>query len=202
MDFLFDPNIAYIFIVAAVMLALFTIIVPGTGLPEAGMIICLGVTWYIMSRLEPNIWALVVVALSVVPFFFAIRQPRLRLSLLVLTILMVAVGSVFLFTDKSGRPLVNFMLAGMVSTFCGVFIWTAVERGLKAQGNRPFNDPDSLVGTVGEARTEVHYSGSVLAGGELWSARSEKPIPAGSTVRILRRDGFVLTVQKMERISK
>lgn len=202
MDFLIDPNVAYIFIVAAVMMALFTIIVPGTGLPEAGMLICLGVAWYALSRLEPNIWALIVVALSVIPFFFAVRQPRLHLALLVLTILMLAVGSVFLFTDKGGRPLVNFMLAGMVSTFCGLFIWVAVERGLKAQGNRLINDPDSLVGTVGEARTEVYYTGSVMAGGELWSARSDKPIPSGSLVRVLSRDGFTLTVKKMEKLSK
>jgi membrane-bound ClpP family serine protease len=32
--------------------------------------------------------------------------------------------------------------------------------------------------------------------GELWSAKSDKAIAAGSPVRVVRRDGFVLIVEK------
>jgi len=32
---------------------------------------------------------------------------------------------------------------------------------------------------------------------ELWSARSEKRIPAGRKVRILRREGFILDVEEI-----
>jgi membrane-bound ClpP family serine protease len=42
----------------------------------------------------------------------------------------------------------------------------------------------------------VHEDGSVQVAGELWSARSEDPIPAGAQVRVLRREGFVLVVEK------
>ena len=202
MEFLIDPNIAYIFLVAAVMLALMTIIVPGTGIPEIGMVVCLGVTWYELSRQEPNAWALIVVALSIVPFIVAIKQTRLRLPLLAAAVVMLSIGSVFLFTDAQGRPLVNFGLAGVVSTFSGLFVWFAVVRGLQVQGNRLINDPDSPVGVVGEARTAVFREGTVQVNGELWTARSDSPIPAGSFVRILKREGFVLTVKKTEKITK
>jgi membrane-bound ClpP family serine protease len=60
----------------------------------------------------------------------------------------------------------------------------------------PVHNPDALIGQIGEARTEIHAEGSVQAGGELWSARSEKPIKMGSAVRILGREGFVLVVEK------
>jgi membrane-bound ClpP family serine protease len=30
----------------------------------------------------------------------------------------------------------------------------------------------------------------------LWSARSEKEIPEGSSIRVIRRDGFVVVVEK------
>jgi membrane-bound serine protease (ClpP class) len=202
MEFLIDPNIAYILIVAAVMLALMTILVPGTGLPEIGMLICLGLAWYELTHLEPNLWALLVVALTPIPFIIAVRQARLRLPLLALTILMLAVASFFLFIDKDGRPAVNFLLAGGVSILSGLFIWFAVERGLKAQSARPVNDPDSLVGRVGEARTEIYKTGSVQAEGELWTAHSDRPIPAGSQVLILKREGFVLRVKKIEKLTK
>jgi membrane-bound ClpP family serine protease len=53
-----------------------------------------------------------------------------------------------------------------------------------------------LLGQVGEARTKVNDEGSVLVAGELWSARSASPIPAGSTIRVVGREGFVLIVEK------
>jgi len=198
MEFLIDPNVAYIVIVAAVMLSLITILVPGTGLPEIGLILCLLAAWYELSRFEPNPWALGVAALSPLPFLAATRQSRLRLPLLTLSFLMLVAGSIFMFIDPQGRPTVNFPLAGVVSTLCALFIWIAVERGLKAQDLKLGINPDNLVGAHGEARTEIFTSGSVQACGELWSAHSDTPIPAGSTVVILRRDGFVLTVMKTE----
>jgi membrane protein implicated in regulation of membrane protease activity len=44
----------------------------------------------------------------------------------------------------------------------------------------------------------VHEDGSVQVGGELWSARSEKTIKAGSSIRVVRRDGFTMFVEKNE----
>jgi membrane-bound ClpP family serine protease len=55
-----------------------------------------------------------------------------------------------------------------------------------------------VVGKIGEAKTKILDEGSVQVGSELWSARSEKLIKAGSSVRIVRREGFVLIVEKSE----
>jgi membrane protein implicated in regulation of membrane protease activity len=38
--------------------------------------------------------------------------------------------------------------------------------------------------------------------GVLWQARSKKAIPVGSTVRVLRLDGFWLTVKELETLTK
>jgi membrane-bound ClpP family serine protease len=51
-----------------------------------------------------------------------------------------------------------------------------------------------LIGQTGEAKTRVREEGSVQVAGELWSARSDKPVPAGSRVRVVSREGFVLVV--------
>jgi membrane-bound serine protease (ClpP class) len=197
MEFLLNPNVAYVLIVAATMLALTAIVVPGTGLPEIGLVLCLGLAGYSVYSLGINGWALLVVSLSVIPFVFALRVKRLRLPLLALSILMLIGGSVFLFVDTKGWPSVNPLLAGIVSIFCGGFIWIAVDRVLVAQQARPSNNPDALIGKIGETRTEINADGSVQINGELWSARSEKPIAAGSPVRIVQREGFVLVVEKV-----
>jgi membrane-bound serine protease (ClpP class) len=196
MEFLLNPNVAYVLIVAAAMLALTTIVVPGTGIPEVGLVLCLGLAGYSVYSLGINGWALLVAGLSVVPFVFALRAKSLRIPLLALSILMLIGGSVFLFMDEKGWPAVNPILAGIVSILSGGFIWFAVERVLVAQRRQPSNDLQALIGKIGEARTEINAEGSVQVSGELWSAKSEKPIEAGSAVRVVQRDGFVLIVEK------
>jgi membrane-bound ClpP family serine protease len=65
-------------------------------------------------------------------------------------------------------------------------------------------NPDRVIGLEGFARTDIHPSkgnvgigeGSVYAGGENWSAHSREFIPAGTPVRVVRRKGLVLDVEK------
>jgi membrane-bound ClpP family serine protease len=87
---------------------------------------------------------------------------------------------------------------------CGAFIWITAEQIRNAEGARLSDDPDSVVGLIGEARTDIeaHSAGSVLVEGELWQARSKNPIPAGARVRILRQHGFWLTVKEVEKLTK
>ena len=62
---------------------------------------------------------------------------------------------------------------------------------------RPSHDLEALIGQVGEAKSKIHENGSVQVAGELWSARSEHTISVGSSVRVIKRDGFVLLVEKV-----
>jgi membrane-bound serine protease (ClpP class) len=52
-----------------------------------------------------------------------------------------------------------------------------------------------IIGEIGEARTDIHSEGSVQIESELWSARSNELITAGSKVKVKKRDGFVLEVE-------
>jgi membrane-bound ClpP family serine protease len=86
----------------------------------------------------------------------------------------------------------------MISIFGGLFIWLTVQRRQNAV-KAPFIE-DTLVGMTGEVwiAIEPYSAGSVRIEGELWQARSKTPIRAGSTVRVIRQDGFVLTVKETE----
>jgi membrane-bound serine protease (ClpP class) len=53
---------------------------------------------------------------------------------------------------------------------------------------------EQLVGQTGEVREEVDGTGMVFVGGELWRARADGKIPAGSQVRVLRVEGLTLYV--------
>ena len=204
MEFLINPNIAYLLIVTAVMLSLWAFHDQKSTWQKVGMVLCFAAAGYEFIFLRWNPLALLVVALSPLPLFIAIRQERLNSSLFLITILMLTMGSTFLFMDHNNLPAVNYGLAAIVSVFCGTFIWIGTGRMRNAEGVRLSDDPDSVIGLIGVVQREIelHSAGSVLVNGEVWQARSKKTIPAGATVRILRQDGFWLTVKEVEKLPK
>jgi membrane-bound serine protease (ClpP class) len=204
MAFLTNPNLAHLLVVVGIMLLLLTNINPKSTRRKAGMLLCLAAAALEFVFLKVNPWAFLVLALSPLPFFLVVRQARSQNPLFLLTIIMLAISSVFLFVDQNNRSAVNMGLAGSVSTLCGAAIWITTEGLRNAEGARISSDPDSVVGLIGEARTDIeaHSAGSVLVDGELWQARSKNPIPADSTVRVLRQDGFWLTVKKVKKLAQ
>ena len=195
MDFLLDPNVAYLFLLAGVLLGLMAIVTPGTGLLEVGTFFCLALAGYAVYNLSFNLWALIVLVFSVIPFVYAIQKPK-REWFLALSILGLVVGSVFLFAMEGWQPAVNPLLALVSSALFAGFMWIAVQKTLQASHARPSHDLSMLVGQTGEAKTHIHTEGTVQVAGELWSARSEKRIPNGSPVKVIDREGFVLIVEK------
>ena len=198
MNFLLDPNIAYLILLVGVLLGILAVVTPGTGLFEVGAFFCLLLAGYAVYNLPVNLWALVVLVASVIPFVLAIRKPK-REWLLGLSILGLVIGSVFLFSGYDWKPAVNPILALVSSLLYAGFLWFAIRKVLQAAHARPSHDLAALVGQIGEAKTRIHTEGSVQVAGELWSARSEKPIPNGSSVRVVAREGFILVVEKDEK---
>ena len=195
MDFLLDPNVAYLFLLAGVLLGLMAIITPGTGIFEVGAFFCIALAGYAVYNLSFNLWALIALVLSIIPFVYAIQKPK-REWFLALSILGLVVGSVFLFATDNWKPAVNWELALVASVLYAGFVWIAVQKTLQAAHARPSHDLSTLVGQIGEAKTRIQKEGSVQVNGELWSARSEKSIPNGSAVKVVAREGFVLVVEK------
>ena len=195
MDFLLDPNIAYLILLGGIVLGLLAIITPGTGLLELGAFFCVVLAGYAIYNLSVNWWELILLALSVVPFLFAVRKPK-REIYLGLSIFLLVIGSVFLFAVDGWKPAVNPLLAIVASGMTAAFLWVVVQKSVQAATARPSHDLESLIGRLGEARTAIHDDGSVYVNGEMWSAKSESSIPAGSHIRVVRREGFILVVEK------
>lgn len=195
MDFLLDPNVAYLFLLGGVLLAMLALATPGTGFFEVGAFFCIVLAGYAIYNLSFNWWALILIVLSIVPFIYSIQRPK-REVFLGLSILLLVIGSVFMFPRTNGQSGVNPLVAVVASAFVSGFLWIAVGKSIQAAHARPSHDLNGLVGQIGEAKTKIHGEGSVQVAGELWSARSDKAIPAGSSVRVVRRDGFILVVEK------
>lgn len=194
---LMDPNIAYVLLVVGMVLGILALFSPGTGLLEVGAIFALVLAGIGATRMNINAWALVVLIIGVVPFIFALRKTR-RWIFLLITIAALIVGSVFLFVDAEGKPAVNIWLALVTSLIAIGLLWFIGIKGIEAIGRRPDFDLERLNEVVGEAKTDVFREGSVYIGGEEWSAWSQKEIPAGSRVRVVKREGLILQVEQVK----
>ena len=194
---LLDPNVAYLLLVGGVLLAILALLNPGTGILEVSALFALILAGWAVYNLPINPWALLVLLLGVFPFLLAVRRSR-RLIYLALAILTLVIGSAFLFQGEGWQPAVHPVLALVVSALAGGFVWLVVTKSLEAVMARPDHDLNRLIGAIGEAKTDIYMEGSVQVAGELWSACSLKPIPAGAPVRVVKMNGFVLEVEAVE----
>ena len=194
MDFLINPNVAYFLLVMGLLLAVLALFSPGTGFIEVGALMILVMAGYGMVNLPINLWALVILILGVFPFILAVRQSR-KLIYLAVSIVALIVGSVFLFQSEGNIMAVDPVLAIPVSILVAVFLWFIARKSLDAIFRRPDHSLDRLNGLIGTAESDIFLEGTVLAGGEQWSARSKDFIPAGSRVRVIGREGLVLIVE-------
>lgn len=197
MDFILAPNVAYLILVIGFIVVIFAILTPGTGILEAAGLILLGLLGWEIFNLPINFAALGLLIVSIVFFLLAIREIHRRRDLGIATGGYV-LGSVFLFSgDVWWQPAVNPGLAFIVSAIAGGFLWILSDKVLEARSALPVHDLGVLVGSIGEARTDIKDEGSVYVDGELWSGFSDKKIPSGSRIEVLEREGLILKVKKV-----
>lgn len=188
------PNLLYVLLVGGLWLAALAVVTPGTGVYELLALLALAIVGAGTTIVAMNPWAWIPVGLGVVAFVISIWSSRQEIWL-VASALLLTLGSAFLFRQVGGGAGVNPLLA-LISALGSVgFFWIVVRNVRKSQRAEPVFNPQHILGQVGEARTPIDPIGSAYVGGELWTVRAEEPIPAGTAVRVISREGLMLNVK-------
>ena len=195
MNFLITPDTAFFLLVSGTIVLIVALLTPGTGLLEFAAVVLLLSAGYGATQLETNPWAVGIWLLGIVFFVLSVRRSRHAGVWFALALLTIMVGSVFIFRSPAGGSAVSPWLAATVSVLGGGAGWFVTRKVLEAETQPPAHDLNRLIGRVGEARTDIAREGTVYVAGELWTARSAQPIPAGSVVKVVGRDGLVLVVR-------
>jgi membrane-bound ClpP family serine protease len=194
-DFLINPNVSYVLMIIGFLVAVLAMFSPGTGILEVIGLGALALAGYGLASLPVNWWAFAIIAAAVLPFFFALRRRKLVLLLLGLAWLLFVAGSALLFRGEGWLPGANIWLILLLSSLLVGMSWLIATKTVQAMRARPSFDLDRLVGMTGQATTDIRGQGSVYVNGENWSATCKSFLPAGSSVRVLRRKGLVLEVE-------
>lgn len=193
---LLDPNVVYLSLVAAMVLTIMAIFTPGTGIFEIGALFAYMLAGWGVYVLEINLWAIAVLVVGVIPFILLARRTGRR-SYLMISLVSMAIGSAYLLHgEPAWLPAANPVLTVFTSVLVSATLWLVTIKILDSEKLQPSHDLGHLIGAVGIAETEIHTEGSAQIARELWSVRSEVPIPKGSAVRVVSREGLILIVEQ------
>ena len=72
-----------------------------------------------------------------------------------------------------------------------------VYLALKSRQRKVVSGAEELIGSLGEALENFDGTGRVRVHSEEWQARSASPLKQGQKIRVVSRDGLVLTVEPL-----
>ncbi len=196
MEFLQDPNLIYLLLMAGLWTSAIGAYIPGTGVAEvAGAGLILG-TVYLLSLVAAN-WLAVIALVAGASLFFLLPLLKAEWEPFAIAGLAAqAIASFFLFADASVSP---------VLIAIGVLLGWAYHRTilrsiLKQQRQLSSTQKDEfLVGARGRVMAPIEERGTVQVRGELWTARSRARLESGTEIVVTQQDGLELHVEKAKR---
>jgi membrane-bound serine protease (ClpP class) len=197
MDLLLDPNVAYMILVVGFVIGVLALLTPGTGYLEVGVLLAILIAGYAIIQQPINLWALILLAVGVVPFLIALRKFK-QWYYLVPAIISIVIGTVFLFRTEAGGLAINPWLATVMSIIAVVLLWIIGQKGIEALKLRPSQDLSVLIGKTGVAHSDIRQTGTLYVAGEEWTAKSEKLIREGHHAKVIAREGLVLLVEPVD----
>ena len=196
MEWLSDPNVIYLLLMAGLWVSATGTYIPGTGVAEiAGAGLILG-TLYLMSLLAVN-WLAVIALIAGASLFFLLPLLKSELENYAIVGLVVqAIASAFLFAAASVSPI---LIAIGVLLGWG-YHRTILRSILRQQRELSSTQKDEfLVGERGRVMASIEERGTVQVKGELWTARSRSRLESGTEIVVTQQDGLELHVEKAKR---
>ncbi|HXX53073.1 MAG TPA: nodulation protein NfeD [Thermodesulfovibrionales bacterium] len=196
LNFISDPNIAYILMLLGFYGLFFELTNPGAIFPGVIGGICLILAFYAFQTLPVNYAGLLLIILAIILFILEVKI----VSHGVLTIggvIAMIIGSLMLFETPGPFVRLSLYLILPAATVTALFFSLTIGLALKAHRRKPLTGKEELVGMEGEARTDVTPEGGTISlHGELWAAYSEEHIPRNHRVVVDSVSGLKLKVHR------
>jgi membrane-bound serine protease (ClpP class) len=199
LNFISDPNIAYILLLLGLFGILFELFNPGAILPGVVGVISLILAFYAMQALAINYAGLALIIFALVLFILEIKIVSHGI-LAIGGIISLLFGSMMLFRSSSSLDMIAISTSIIISATAitsALFLF-AIGMGLKAQRLKPATGAELLIGELGEPFEELNPTGQVQVNGVLWKAQSiSGRIKKGEKVRVTSIKGLTLLVEKI-----
>jgi membrane-bound serine protease (ClpP class) len=196
LDFLMDPNIAFIFLAIGALALYAEFNHPGAVLPGTVGIVFILVAAFALNLL-PTRFAALVLILGAFALFAAEAKFASHGVLTVGGIALLTLGGLLLVDSPVPEMRVHLLTALAVSIPLGLITAFLMSIALKARRNKRVSGADGLVGETGIAQTPLTPRGKIFVHGEIWDAISSSPVSIGQAVVVIRVDGLTLQVDPL-----
>jgi membrane-bound serine protease (ClpP class) len=166
-----DPNIVFLLLTIGVQAILIELSSPGGWVAGFIGVVCLALATYGLGVLPVNWFGLIFIATSFVLFILDIKAPT-HGALTAAGVATLIVGALVLF-NSPGVPSfqrVSVPLIVATSSLSGLLFFGILIFALRAQRLPVSFGHESLVGKIGQARTELKPTGMVQLASEQWTA--------------------------------
>ena len=189
-----NPNVAFILLLIGVYGLIFEFLNPGSVAPGLIGAICLLVAFYALAFLPINYAGAALVVLGIALMVAEVHIGAFG-ALGVGGIAAFVIGSLMMFPARApGFALATGVVVGAAIGSAALLI--VVLGALVRSRKRPVvTGSEALIGAEGETVSWQGEEGRVRVKGEIWLARSDAELTAGSRVKIVGRDGLVLRVE-------
>jgi membrane-bound serine protease (ClpP class) len=143
-----------------------------------------------------NYAGVLLVLLAVVMFLAEIKVPS-HGALSIGGVISLLLGSLMLIRGGPAGSVSLIVIVPAILVTAAFFIF-AVAMALRAQKRRTVTGREGMVGEIARVVANLSPEGKVLVRGEIWSASSDHPVPAGDSVRIVSVMGLRLHVTPIE----
>ena len=214
LDFISDPNIAFMLMVVGFLALWLEFMAPGALAFAPGItgVVLWAMAIVALGNLPVSVIGIALLVLAAVLFFVETQMPGIG-YFGAAGVVSLLLGGLLLFGDFTrpdvqppsfDPPTIRVNLYLVLAVSIGVFaLWMLVLRDiLKSQkaGTTITTTPDSIIGLTAVAATALSPRGTVSLGGEEWTAvtSGERSVEQGTEVEIVKQDGLVLTVRQVE----
>jgi len=191
-----NPNLA--FILALVGLIGMYVEITHTGMILPGVLGAISLVLALFAfNLLPVNWtgvALILLAIGL----FALEATMTSHGILALGgIASMIAGAVMLVQGPIPQLRIQLSTALAVTIPAAVIMVFLVRLVYLSRQRKSIVGADSMIGEEGIAKSDINPEGRVLVHGEYWNASSEKPIPAGSKIRVRKVHGLKVEVEQL-----
>ncbi len=189
-----DPNVAYLLLLVGIYGLIFELANPGMYLPGVTGAVAMLLALYGFQILPINYSGLALIFLGVALLVAEVFVPSFG-SLGIGGIISFAIGSLILITETSLR--ISLPLIGGTTILSALLLFGLVGRLFFIHHQPIRTGPEALIGMSGYVIEDCNQCGKIMLAGEIWSARAVGQLKRGDKVKVIAKEGPVLTVEKL-----
>jgi membrane-bound serine protease (ClpP class) len=197
LGWLIDPNIALLLLVGGALLIYLEFNVPGTIVPGALGTLMVLLAIFALGLLPIRFTSVLLLVAALVLLLLEAKFGG-HGALAIAGIVCLTFGTLTLVAAPVPEMAISPWVALAVSAAFGTITVFLVRLIVRAQRMKSRLGPQALVGSRARAMEALNPEGHVLVEGEIWSAVSTTPVPAGAPLRVIGLDKYLLHVEPAE----